>query len=1573
MNTRNKRGVNPTPLLGIGILLFALLILYNIFSAVPGEEQLLGARQYDLLLTNERAENAQYYIDLAGQYSAQRAFDELLTHAGLYETAHNPTQQYQRCGRQVYPAYNSPQTDCTPQFYNNYRLYLNQYMNNYLNTYKDIPLASNFQIDIITQQQQTGLAQDKAVVTAKLGTPQQLPLLSKTLAQASTQQGYPEGLLGGYGTEKPVRCATGTCFAQVAEYFHDLYEAIGHSLPYVIGGESPYSYEDTIALQAPGKLFAGVDVTQTEPQSSVLTKPGFDSAGYLWWVGKHASIQTFEQRRDVDEYYAILQANGAQELCKAGTQEPCTRDFILANAQAGDLLFSHQNNGWPTQVLISLGSDTVVYAKPGYGVTKENLPTNYALGSVTEIEAVLRMNYPATGQDTLQGIPTTVTQSQANSSQTQTNSCQLNIDFSQINRQAIRHARSSYDDVEAKLEQYNAMQYINEAHAIHPRVPKEFIIAIINTEVGGGSTMDAFLTGQQRCNSAGYCSVMQIGKSACDTVTQQGTHRCDYDYIKTGAIDGSTRDGILSGTAYLDWLITAYPNYINPNNPNYYFVAMAYNYGVGTLHEVMKAASARTGIQLLALEWKDITYDDVANGGKAIKQSWANDPNKWEEAFEYPNLVATALSQECTGVYYAGVGSIQTTRSKLGFTPQFEETITADFEALDMLTDFVKDIKTCDDNLRQCVQTKVKTFNQQYQPRITITQNEEPDALAYDLIGQLEACYANEQENCTCVFTVNYTLPTRYEDLAIEITHDGEISVGEREYIPSVREGLKASTKERVTILPLLPTMIFSKLGGNIVMPSSVGGSNLLTGNIAAITGRVTQETQEDDGVRKVAIVGSSSTAAQGGYVDMLADKGFGDVLRFAHSGDTTSVVRDRFPDVLASNPDVVVIFNGVNDLPTTQLSMTNAKTNLQLMINDAKQAGIQTVLVTIQPTGSSYYWDGTTGREPELVKQKTEELNNWMLYQAQNVDVVVDAYSVLGSLSDPTILNPVYEAPTKDGIHLNTKGHEVLADVIYTQARDVLIGEQTPTPQETITIDPEDPLASLPEEVTAQLKDSRASVARVIAAFVANPVVGVANALVGSFSANPQLRVPDYIELFIDTKQETTSIEWDDGLRDKEWVVGKDIDSLGAVKLTPDIISWVQYKEGQEHLQCKDNKHYFRFQAHFDFTTETIDFSVYLNDTTPPPLNLQRAQLGLCRGDNAPILSWTLPANTEGIDTFGINWLVGPQAPTRTPYDYATRIQTAQEIQTEDEIKDIKQLYVKKTKQENTYYYMMQTAFADEPFIEGNIYYYEIQAIDAYGNTLPKAQRGELDLQTISPNMFLTTNTIAGTIASIVDNCDDATKKQKTINEVFGVQTPISEDTTPPPEYTTGTQVPTHQYEIYPGVNNPETGEPLYKIANIPNVICDEADTTVGKVCAGNLEMVEQLVRISEEILQPEGLVMYVTQAFRTWDIQNNLWVKYGQNPSRVCNPGTPTQPRKCPHMIAGAIDISIRDQTTQQRIPYLDQEGLMCRYGFVRYGGEEWHFEYGTNQWRIAEQQRISNPQYCYYGTRDAMASLR
>ncbi|MBW2992412.1 D-alanyl-D-alanine carboxypeptidase family protein [Candidatus Woesearchaeota archaeon] len=117
---------------------------------------------------------------------------------------------------------------------------------------------------------------------------------------------------------------------------------------------------------------------------------------------------------------------------------------------------------------------------------------------------------------------------------------------------------------------------------------------------------------------------------------------------------------------------------------------------------------------------------------------------------------------------------------------------------------------------------------------------------------------------------------------------------------------------------------------------------------------------------------------------------------------------------------------------------------------------------------------------------------------------------------------------------------------------------------------------------------------------------------------------------------------------------------------------------------------------------------------------------------------------------------------------------------------------------------------------------------------------------------------------------------------------------------------------------------------------------------CEFKPEILERLKK-AQDIARREGVELIITNAFRTYDQQARLREKYG----------TSAAPPRCsaPHIMGLAVDVVLKGKS------YMSREGasisdmsfperqllekIMCEAGFVRWNGEFWHYEYGSERW--------------------------
>jgi hypothetical protein len=136
--------------------------------------------------------------------------------------------------------------------------------------------------------------------------------------------------------------------------------------------------------------------------------------------------------------------------------------------------------------------------------------------------------------------------------------------------------------------------------------------------------------------------------------------------------------------------------------------------------------------------------------------------------------------------------------------------------------------------------------------------------------------------------------------------------------------------------------------------------------------------------------------------------------------GNTTAQMLARFQaDVLDKTPNNVHILGGINDVSGGSTA-AQIKSNLQDMYDLAANDGLLVVASTITP------WDAATAPQQVII----DDVNNWILNTASNIDYTVDLYTVMEDPINPDKLNPLYDLG--DGIHWNVLGRETAGDAVF-------------------------------------------------------------------------------------------------------------------------------------------------------------------------------------------------------------------------------------------------------------------------------------------------------------------------------------------------------------------------------------------------------------------------------------------------------------------------------------------------------------------------------------------------------------
>ncbi|MBT5903218.1 MAG: SGNH/GDSL hydrolase family protein [Opitutaceae bacterium] len=213
---------------------------------------------------------------------------------------------------------------------------------------------------------------------------------------------------------------------------------------------------------------------------------------------------------------------------------------------------------------------------------------------------------------------------------------------------------------------------------------------------------------------------------------------------------------------------------------------------------------------------------------------------------------------------------------------------------------------------------------------------------------------------------------------------------------------------------------------------------------------------------------GDSVTAPREGivvYAELLAEelKFEGhrvQVVNRGVGGNTTAMAMERFErDVLATNPDVVVIMFGINDsavdvwkTPPAQesrVSLTNYRRNLTTMIRPLKAQGARVVMMTPNPK----HWTDNTKElygQPPYDPESADGFNPLLRkYVAAARDVareeqvgLVDVFAAFEAYDAKSQQKP--GSLTPDGMHPGNAGQRLIADLLmgYLCAADARFTE---------------------------------------------------------------------------------------------------------------------------------------------------------------------------------------------------------------------------------------------------------------------------------------------------------------------------------------------------------------------------------------------------------------------------------------------------------------------------------------------------------------------------------------------------
>ncbi|MBF0458511.1 MAG: hypothetical protein HQK99_11535 [Nitrospirae bacterium] len=163
-------------------------------------------------------------------------------------------------------------------------------------------------------------------------------------------------------------------------------------------------------------------------------------------------------------------------------------------------------------------------------------------------------------------------------------------------------------------------------------------------------------------------------------------------------------------------------------------------------------------------------------------------------------------------------------------------------------------------------------------------------------------------------------------------------------------------------------------------------------------------------------------------YTEFLLEKmgGKADFVVKGVSGELTEDMLRRYDtDVLSLKPDYVIILGGTNDLGWS-VELSVIASNLFYMYKTALDTGIIPVAVTVP---------SLRGYDPLIAPRVV--LNNMIKETAAKLNIPFADYF---SASCETPVQRLALEYSNDGLHLSTKGYELLADVIYNDVFSKII-----------------------------------------------------------------------------------------------------------------------------------------------------------------------------------------------------------------------------------------------------------------------------------------------------------------------------------------------------------------------------------------------------------------------------------------------------------------------------------------------------------------------------------------------------
>jgi lysophospholipase L1-like esterase len=138
--------------------------------------------------------------------------------------------------------------------------------------------------------------------------------------------------------------------------------------------------------------------------------------------------------------------------------------------------------------------------------------------------------------------------------------------------------------------------------------------------------------------------------------------------------------------------------------------------------------------------------------------------------------------------------------------------------------------------------------------------------------------------------------------------------------------------------------------------------------------------------------------------------------------GNTTDQMLSRLQILLDDKPDYIVVWGGVNDI-YQNIGWKVTQSNLQTIYTEIKENDIKVVAMTIPPSKDSVGYNN----EKQIA---TDNINEWVLMKAEDVDYRLDIYSLLEDPGNPDRLDNIYNGG--DRLHLSALAYYKIGEEIH-------------------------------------------------------------------------------------------------------------------------------------------------------------------------------------------------------------------------------------------------------------------------------------------------------------------------------------------------------------------------------------------------------------------------------------------------------------------------------------------------------------------------------------------------------------